>query len=382
MRKGREHIAELLERYLAGTLNSEGTRELFLLLEEEPDLFDRLIGDMPVISATSEKKFPHKSRLLKSYTDLGEEQFEYLCIASAEGDLTAEQQEELEAFVNTDEKRIATYNLYKSLRLPAEEISYPEKNRLKKTTPFVRITRMATLFMAAAASVAILVIALKYTAGDPAAIPATEFTASVSEETVTGRETETVSLRETETVSVRETETGSLRETENVSVRDEGTLEIRSMAPVVTARPVSEPVRVAEALTAEEQTESAVANERSVIMPVTGEPTMMRLAGNFATPDLAEIYTVAPMDYQGPLTLRDYLAIAFREKILGEEIPDRSPIRAYEVASAGVTGLNRLLGWEMDIEFVKEPKGAPDAVIFSSRLIKFQTPVKKVVADQ
>ncbi|MFO7574816.1 MAG: hypothetical protein R6W67_06630 [Bacteroidales bacterium] len=367
MKKDREHIEELVERYLAGTLDNEGTKELFGFLEDEPDLFDTFIGDMPVISAQSEKKYPYKSRLLKSYSDLSEEQFEYLCIASAEGDLTAEQQEELEDVVNTDEKRRATYNLYNRLRLPAEEIAYPLKNRLKKTTPFVRMTRVVTVVMSAAASVAILVIALNYNGSDRVSSQATEVTASVSE---------------TETPSVRETETSTIDETESLSVGEEEAPESRTTAPVVTARTIQEQVRIAEAMPAEEETESTEVYERTIIMPVTGEPAMIMIAGNFTTPGLTEIYTAAPVEYQGPLTLRDYLAIAFRERILGEEIPDRSPIKAYEIASAGVTGVNKLLGWEMDLELVKEGKGEPDAVMFSSRLVKFQTPVKKVITDQ
>jgi hypothetical protein len=375
MKKERQHIEELIERYLAGTLDNEGTRELFGFLEKEPDLFDSLIGDMPVISDHSEKKYPYRSRLLKSYSDLSEEQFEYMCIAYAEGDLTEEQQEELEAVVNRDEKRRAIYNLYKGLRLPAEEIPYPLKNRLKKTTPFIRITRVATVVMAAAASVAILVIALNNNGNDNAPGPSTVVTASVSE-------TEIPSSTITESPFVSETETFPVNQTETVSVRDEETPIIGTTAPVVTAKSVQEPVRIAEALMAEEEPESTRAYERTIIMPPAGEPAVILIAGNFSTPGLAEIYTTAPVEYQGPLTLRDYLAIAFRERILGEEIPDRSPIKAYEIASAGVTGVNKLLGWEMDIEFINEEKGEPDAVMFSSRLIKFQSPVKKVVAEQ
>lgn len=367
MKKERQHIEELMERFLAGTLDSEGTRELFELLEKEPGLFDSFTRDMPVVSASPEKKYPYKSRLLKSYSDLSEEQFELLCIASAEGDLTSEQQEELETVLNTDEKRRATYNLYKRLSLPAEEIPYPLKNRLKKTTPFVRITRVATVVMAAAASVAILVIALNYNGNDSAPVPSTVVTASVSE---------------TDIPSATITESPLVSETETVSVRHEETPETRITAPVVTSRSVQEPVRIAEAMAAEEEPENTEAYERTIIMPPAGEPALVMIAGNFSTPGLAEIYTAAPVEYQGPLTLRDYLAIAFRERILGEEIPDRSPIKAYEIASAGVTGVNKLLGWEMDLEFIKEEKGEPDAVMFSSRLIKFQTPVKKVVTDQ
>ncbi len=351
MKKGRNHIEDLMERYLAGNLNNEETRELFSLLGEEPDLFDGLLEGMPVISGTSEDKFPFRSRLLKSYSDLSEEQFEYLCIASAEGDLTPEQQEELEAAVKADEKRSATYNIYKRLRLPAEAVAYPGKERLRKTTPFARITRVASVVMAAAASVAILIIALNYTGSDTDTIPSSDVTASVTEP---------------ETHREREAEVS----------------ETMAILPVLASVPAQKPSKVAAAMPEEEEAVPEQVPERSIIMPVAGQPAVIRIAGNLSTPGLADIYTSEPAMFSGPLSLRDYLAIAFRERILGEEIPDRSPVRAYEVASAGVNGLNRLLGWEMDIEFVKEKKGEPEAVIFSSRLVKFQTPVKKNASEQ
>ncbi len=342
-----------MERYLAGSLSEEGTRELFRFLEEEPGLFDSLTGDIPVISAQPEKKYPFKSRLLKSYSDLSEEQFEYLCIASAEGDLTAEQQEEFESFVLADEKRAVTYNLYKRLRLPAEDISYPLKNGLKRVTPFVRVTRVATLVMAAAASVAILVIALTNNSTDPAVIPASEVTASVS---------------------------GTVQEQEQK--QEEEIPADKTISPVEPQKSQVEIVRVAETLIEAAEVEKPEVIERKIIMPLAGEPAMVRIAGNFETPGLTDIYTTAPVEYQGPLTLRNYLAMAFRERILGEEIPDRSPIKAYEIASAGITGVNKLLGWDMNLEFVKEGRDDPEAVMFSSRLIKFQAPVKKITADQ
>ena len=113
------------------------------------------------------------------------------------------------------------------------------------------------------------------------------------------------------------------------------------------------------------------------VEPVSGAIAMIRLTVAEAPVHLAEVYTAEPVAYHGPLSLRDHIAITLRGKLLGEEIPDPSPLKALEIASAGVTGLNRILGWEMDLEVTKEDRGSVNAVAFSSRLLRFQTPLKK-----
>ena len=72
-----------------------------------------------------------------------------------------------------------------------------------------------------------------------------------------------------------------------------------------------------------------------------------------------------------------YLAKTFREKMLKEKTPPDSPLKAYEIAEAGVTGINKLFGWEMALDRKSDENGDLKSVYFSSRIIKFNAPVKK-----
>jgi hypothetical protein len=51
-------------------------------------------------------------------------------------------------------------------------------------------------------------------------------------------------------------------------------------------------------------------------------------------------------------------------------------LKAYEIAEAGVSGLNKLLGWEMALDERKDENGKLKSVYFSSKILKFNAPVK------
>ena len=48
-----------------------------------------------------------------------------------------------------------------------------------------------------------------------------------------------------------------------------------------------------------------------------------------------------------------------------------------DLAKAGITGLNKLLGWEMSLQKNTDESGDIKSYYFSSRLLKFKAPVKK-----
>jgi hypothetical protein len=67
----------------------------------------------------------------------------------------------------------------------------------------------------------------------------------------------------------------------------------------------------------------------------------------------------------------------FREKILHEKVARETPLKGYEIAEAGVAGLNLLFGWEMALNEKNDENGELTSVSFSSKILKFNAPVKK-----
>jgi hypothetical protein len=85
---------------------------------------------------------------------------------------------------------------------------------------------------------------------------------------------------------------------------------------------------------------------------------------------------VAEADDDGRSKIGMFITKTIREKFLREKSVDR-PLKGYELAKAGVEGLNKLMGWEMALDERKDLEGNLKSVYFSSKLLKFNAPVKK-----
>ena len=69
-------------------------------------------------------------------------------------------------------------------------------------------------------------------------------------------------------------------------------------------------------------------------------------------------------------------------KILREDTGSDAPVKPYEIASAGINGLNKLFGLEMALVRVNDEQGEMKSLYFSSTLLKVNAPVKKDEATQ
>ncbi len=75
--------------------------------------------------------------------------------------------------------------------------------------------------------------------------------------------------------------------------------------------------------------------------------------------------------------LRRFIASTFRERILKDKEYNDTPLQPYEIAEAGIDGLNKLLGWEMALVRTSDEEGELKSFYFSSGVLKFNAPVKK-----
>ena len=83
------------------------------------------------------------------------------------------------------------------------------------------------------------------------------------------------------------------------------------------------------------------------------------------------------IDYRSNVQI--FLARFFHEKIMKDPNSGTRPVESYEIAQAGITGLNKLFGWEIALHKNTEENGDIRSYNFSSRLLKFNAPVKKSV---
>ena len=91
--------------WMDGNLNPHQEKILRQFLIENPDLREEFTDLSPECTIPSKVIFKHKEQLKKSPADITKSQFEYLCVAYLENDLSPEQQNELTEIIKLDRKK-------------------------------------------------------------------------------------------------------------------------------------------------------------------------------------------------------------------------------------------------------------------------------------
>lgn len=139
--------------YLEGKLDPEHKEMVQQFLMANPDLADGLEPFMPVLTADTLHSYPHKGRLKKALYD-GPAMHESTAVAALEGDLTEEELNQVERWIENNPDSRKLMDIPGSTKLqPDLKIQFPDKDRLKrKTIPmsvWIRIIAVAAILMLA-----------------------------------------------------------------------------------------------------------------------------------------------------------------------------------------------------------------------------------------
>ena len=98
-----------------------------------------------------------------------------------------------------------------------------------------------------------------------------------------------------------------------------------------------------------------------------------------ATPAVAGISTLSIKEISPSLVMQEEKNWMLRSiSFLASAVTGKDKeIDGYMIANGCITGINSILGWEMDLEQVSNKSGEPIAVSFSSSLLSFTKPVNK-----
>jgi hypothetical protein len=333
---------------------------LTLFLKENPDLSEEFNELDKVSLNPPEVLFPNKKQLKKSISDLSGSQFELLCVAYLENDLSASQQTDLLESIDQNPGKKRIFELIQKTKLIPPGSGYRYKNRLIKRTIVQKVIRLSLIGLSAAAIVAMVMVTYiliprklsdeknntslnvipDKNPQQPAVNKLTDRIIAGNKIPSPGRKEELKNAGVKKNISVL---TGSdsiilknNESPENTSARETGVKKI----PVLAQRDII---------------------ERNV--------SNILIASNS--------HFVSPSYDEERSNVGRFIAKNFREKILKVKIPEDSPLKGYEIAEAGVTGLNKLLGWEMALDKNNDENGELKSVYFSSKILKFNAPVKK-----
>ena len=338
--------------YHEDRLGNEERRLLLAFLEQNPDLYDEFNSFENILLEPAEIKFPDKSELFRTEVSLPDtDEWEYMCIAYMEGDLSAEEARKFESECEAHPEKASVLELYMSTRsVQDESVVFSDRESLKKKA--VLIPGWAYRVAAAAAVVALAWIVFSPFADDPA----------------------------------------------ESRLADEGSREI------IYIDKISHPSKYEKIASADEL--PSVVNSRSVshdkgsvpdrIIPprelISMEPIRPGIPGKIilkgeSLPAPSELFAYRYIpdpsedEYQ---TLLAFTGDFMRKRLLGQDpdLVEKSRFTFWELADAGLEKVSELFGTQADIDRQYSESGELQEVSFDSPLVAFNTPVRRRAAAQ
>ncbi len=351
--------------WIDGRLTDQQEEELRDFLERNPDLREELTALSSVTLKAQNIIFSGKENLLRKPADLNPSQFDYLCIANLENDLASEGVRDLEEAIAGDPSRKMEYDRIHRLRLTPPDIRFKYKSRLKRITPFQKAVRYSIIGLSAAATIAVFMIS---------------YTPQRSELPLNGSLTATTeTIADTPEVPPADTDasTGNVQEVVSTSPAiSETAIETAYIAKAAMLFDANE----TNELTHEEPVEIS----RVTLDPVPLDLTVVIERNYFKNTSLIAYNPEikGPFSDDGRSNMNRFLARMFHEKIMRDTTAGDRPVRAYDIAGAGIAGFNKLFGAELALQKNTDPDGKVTSVYFSSRLLKFNAPVRKTETYQ
>jgi hypothetical protein len=324
--------------------------ELNHFLEENPDLFEEF-REFSAMKPVSLNNNPiDKESLKKSAASLSSEQFDHMCIAYLEGDQTAEQKVEFIAIKDSNPERARAFKMISSAKLNPPALTFQGKKSLYRKTIFERAAIVLLIPLSTAAALAAIMLIsplFRQEIRDQDPIVAENI------------------KRDSITIKKPERVTGTLVRKNAIP---------RSSVKTILPESADSGDQVKPGLNSAEK-------ERTYDMPIekiTAPENVIIADLNLRTSLIESDKTFTlPVEDDGRSNIGKFLARTFREKILNEKQVSDAPLKGYELAEAGIEGLNKLLGWEMALDTNTGNNGEVESVHFNSRIIKFSAPVKK-----
>lgn len=361
MRPDRSNYEIWFTDWLDGNLNEEQVEEFRVFLKENPDLREELNGLTIVSLEPHDFIFKGKKNLKKSPESLSESQFEHLCIANLENDLTPSQKTELNEIIDHDENRRKGFELIQKLKLKSSDGSFERKSSVKRLTAGQKIFRLSVIGLSAAATIALIIsiylfVPTNLKKGTP--------------QTAQNITPDTFLIEPHQAIVIKESELKTDRNNYRPATG-------KSMLHI----PVSElNVSLAEQINQQIPPDSTTEFQRSEALSMLKVKMPENLITDYR-PSTNVLLAYSP-GYIPPLidersNVERFFARFFHEKIMRDTISGNRPVESYEIAVAGITGLNKLFGWEMALQKNTNENGEVRSYYFTSKLLKFNAPVKK-----
>ncbi len=350
MNLNRQNYEVFLIDYLDGKLSPLESAELMAFLETNPDIKNELDGLRDVVLIDEPLSFPNKSDLKKKpFLKNGiDNEFDYLCIASIEGDDSLEEKKKLDTLTKVDPKKEAEFISFKKAKIiPDKSVVYNEKEYLKRAK--VVPIRLSTLRLATGIAASIAIILTVY---------------GVFNITKDAKHVDNISKNASPVVIEKKLET---------KVAEQKPIEIRSSQEPQEIKPENKLVAY---------------NKVEEVTPLISEPQNK--------PEKEEILNtinrIEPKIISSPYLINDdRIALAIinpnhQSNYLASNNPiqlgyynqyNTKEIGVFEIIQYGIKSFGRLIGKDVKLEADRDKNGKIKKINFETELIAFSAPIGK-----
>jgi hypothetical protein len=359
--------------WLDGNLSSDQIETVESFLKSNPDIKEEFDEMALLCLKPQETKFLKKVPLKKSLRELSLSQFEYLSIGYLENDLRPTQLAELNEIIALDPEKAMAHELIQKTRLKPLDIKYQHKFQLIRRSVKQRVIRWSIIGLSAAATIGLLIISYLITPNSNTNNNGRDGMHSVSTITPIVDTNGTHSIANTTQPNLHSDESQSVSPTKP-DIPGDGKFSVSTITPNDDGDGMHS---ISTANTTESELASDISRyaspEKIIFHP--NIDLEVKLLTNTLIASTSRL-TIPPFDVERS-NIGRFVARNFRQRLLKEKDSKDAPLKAYEIAEAGVIGLNKLLGWQMALNTVNSETGEPASVYFTSKLLKFNIPVKK-----
>ncbi len=334
----------------------------------------------------SDDRLPSDHRLFRRPEELTDEQFDLLAAAWSEDALDVDTLTEVESVMAADNGRRERAESFRRLRLVAGSECWPGMRSCLRHEP-VRVSFRRTFVPALMAAAALLALIIAGPASDrlnskesPGVVTATadmaaaeiQITRPITVMEVIG-EAESSPLpadsrqpaKEHHSLLADSRQAVASPGSSRATVADEGAISMATMSLSANGTDIPDDLFTSSGTT--RTVPLAIAYQEAALSSLS--PT---ISHQMSPVRMTEITPVPALAQEKNWMLRGITLIA--GAVTGKE----KDIDGYAIASSCVSGINNLLGWEMELEKISNRAGDPVAVSFSSSLLSFTKPLNKI----
>jgi hypothetical protein len=355
MKPDRSNYETWLIDWLDGTLTAQQTDELMAFLGENPDIREEADSLMLARIVPANDSFSGKKDLQRSSADLNKSQIEYLSALYLEGDLSPEQEADLRQNIElTPENRIIFDNIQKT-KLTPPFVHYSNKSSLRRISIAAGIGRISVIVLSAAAVIVFLILNHMFIPR-----PAAENSVTVAVMTP---------------YTIYALPPIIITNRNKIQPLPQAEKNVMKVVPKIPSHTTNDYIAlqpVPDSMAAITRTEGPGA------IAFTSVPAV-----NINSENSSPYLIASTINYTEPVyddersKLSRFIARTFRARILKEKKFNDEPLQTYELAEAGIDGLNKLFGWQIALVKTNNEAGELKSVYFSSKVLKFNAPVRK-----